>query len=138
MKWITTLLFCTTLLGCATVGREISQTQIDTLKQGETTIDQAITTLGQPTTITRTADGRRILAYSFAHAQARPASFIPFVGAFAGGADVRSSLVLITFDSAGILQNYQASQSTTGSGTGFSAGGYMPPDPTLPQEAKRP
>lgn len=124
------------IAGCATVGREISDAQIGTLKKGETTSTQAIAALGQPTSVTRLSDGRQIMTYSFAHAQARPASFIPVVGLFAGGSDVRSSAVMLTFDKTGILQDYSSHQSVTGAGTGFAAGTYTQPDMTLPQEAK--
>lgn len=124
------------LFGCATVGREISTAQVDTFKKGETTSAEAIQALGQPTGVTRMSDGRQQLIYSFAHAQARPASFIPIVGIFAGGTDVRSSSVVLTFDKAGIFQEYTSSQTMTGGGMGFAAGAYTQPDTTLPQEAR--
>ena len=126
------------VVGCATIGREITDDQLATLKKGETTAAQTVTTLGQPTSVTRTSDGRQILSYVFAHAQARPASFIPIVGIFAGGSDVRSSMVMLTFDKDGIFRDYTSSQSVTGMGTGFAAGTYTQPDMTLPQEAKKP
>lgn len=122
--------------GCATVGREISDAQMSTLKKGETTSLDAMRNLGQPTAITKLSDGRQVFTYSFAHAQARPASFIPFVGLFAGGTDVRSSAVVLTFDKTGVLHDYSSQQSATGSGIGFAAGAYATPDMTLPQEAR--
>lgn len=126
------------LSGCASVGREVSSVQMDTLKKGETTTTQAIASLGQPTSVTRTSDGKQIFTYTFAHAQGRPESFIPIVGIFAGGSDVRSSMVMLTFDKNGILQDYTSTQSATGVGTGLAAGSYTKPDMTLPQETKAP
>lgn len=35
--------------GCATVGREISDAQLETLRKGVTTETEAVATLGQPT-----------------------------------------------------------------------------------------
>lgn len=75
-----------------------------------------------------------MLIYSFSHAQARPASFIPVVGLFAGGADVRSSSVVLTFDRLGILLDYSVHRSATGMGTGLSAGSYQAPDTSQPAE----
>lgn len=124
------------LAGCATVGREVSKDQIGALHKGETTTTQAATLLGQPTTVSTLGDGRQIWIYSFAHAQARPASFIPVVGLFAGGTDVRATNVSLTFDPAGVLQNYTSTTTNTAAGYGVSGGAYQAPDPTLPQEAR--
>ena len=123
------------LAGCATVGREISTAQIETLKKGETTTTQAVASLGQPTGVTKTSDGKTILSYTFAHAQARPASFIPIVGIFAGGTDVRSTAVMLTFKE-DVLADYTTSTTNSGYGMGLAAGTYTQPDMTQPQEAK--
>lgn len=121
--------------GCATVGREISDAQLETLRKGVTTETEAVATLGQPTSVMRLGDGSRRLTYSFAHAQARPESFIPVVGLAVGGSDVRSSVVILSFDRAGVLQDYMSHTTRTGAGTGFASGTYRAPDRSLPQEA---
>jgi outer membrane protein assembly factor BamE (lipoprotein component of BamABCDE complex) len=138
MKRMLMLAVSTTLLGCATVGREISDAQLATLKKGETTTNQAAAAFGEPTSTTKMSDGRQIMSYSFAYAQARPATFIPIVGIFAGGSDVRSSVVMLTFNKDGVLQDYTSTQSVTGVGMGLAAGTYMPSERALPQEANNP
>jgi outer membrane protein assembly factor BamE (lipoprotein component of BamABCDE complex) len=138
MKTVLVFIAAVLLAGCATVGREISDAQIDTLKKGETTAAQVIASFGQPTSTTKMSDGRYMVSYIFAHAQARPASFIPVVGLFAGGSDVRSSMVMLTFNKEGVLQDYTSSSSSTGMGAGLAAGAYTQPDMTLPQEAQKP
>lgn len=121
---------------CATTGREISDAQIAELRKGETNRGQAAQILGNPIRTTRQSTGREIWIYSFSHVQARPESFVPIVGAFAGGADSRSSSLVLIFNEAGILQDYTSSRSATGSGTGFASGKYQRPDRSLPQEAQ--
>lgn len=91
------------LSGCATVGKEVSRDQMSGFKEGQTTQEEVISRLGQPTLITNSTD-RTIMVYSFTHAQARPASFIPIVGLFAGGADVRSSSASFVFGKDGKLE----------------------------------
>ena len=122
------------LSGCTTVGKEIAPNQIADFKEGATTQDEVIAKLGEPTTTTISSD-RVIMVYSFLHSQARPASFIPIVGLFAGGADVRSSMVSFVFGKDGKLERYSHTGTKTGAGTGFSSGKYQAPDYSLPQEA---
>lgn len=124
------------LAACATVGREVTDAEIATLKKGQTTKQEAINTLGQPTQTSRTSDGKQILMYTFAHVQARPETFIPFIGPFVGGSDIRSSALVLTFDNADVLQEWTSNQSSTGTGVGLSGGSYRNPDRTLPAEAK--
>lgn len=126
-----------TLAGCATVGREVTESQLQGLAKGKTTMDEVVARLGKPTSSASTLEGKRFISYVFAHAQARPESFIPIVGAFVGGTDVRSTMVTFTFDRDGKLEGYVQSQSATGSGTGLAAGEYRAPDRSLPQEAKK-
>ncbi|MEQ1601529.1 MAG: hypothetical protein ABL885_07155 [Methylophilaceae bacterium] len=123
------------LAGCATVGKEITQDQLTSFKKGETTIEEVVAKLGTPTSSSVTATGQRTISYVFAHAQARPASFIPIIGPLVGGTDSRSSMVFFMFGNDGKLENYTLSQSQFGSGTGFAAGQYQQPNVDQPQEA---
>ena len=120
--------------GCATVGKEIAPSQLAGFRKGETTIDEVVARLGTPTASSVTSTGQRTLSYVFAHTQVRPATFIPIVGLFAGGADSRSSVVVFTFAPDGRLQEYVASQSQVGTGTGAAARRYQQPNDDQPQE----
>jgi outer membrane protein assembly factor BamE (lipoprotein component of BamABCDE complex) len=131
---IAVLVLALAISGCTTVGKEIAPNQLADFKEGVTTQDEVIAKLGEPTTTTISSD-RVVMVYSFLHTQARPASFIPIVGLFAGGADVRSSMVSFVFDKYGKLERYSHTGTKTGAGTGFASGRYQAPDYSLPQEA---
>lgn len=136
MKLIAALL-CLLLSACATVGREVTKDQLGGLEKGKTTAAEVMQRIGPPTTTITSQDGRSTLIYVFAHAQARPESFIPFVGALIGGTDVRSSTVRFVFNKDGTLDDFTHATSSTGAGYGLSAGRYSPPDRSMPQEAAK-
>ena len=125
MKNYFLLLMVATLTGCASYGVMVSDKQAAQFKRGEATEAQIITALGKPTTIT-TTNGVRALTYTGVQAQARPESFIPFLGAFVGGSDSQVSLVVFKFDAAGILSDVVSSQTIGGTGMGFAAGTPIP------------
>jgi outer membrane protein assembly factor BamE (lipoprotein component of BamABCDE complex) len=121
MKHLIIIAFSIILAACGATGVKITDSQIANLKKGQTTIDQATAQLGQPTNRMTLSDFTT-LTYSYGEYSARAASFIPVVGVFAGGADVRSSMVMLKFDKQGILQDIITSQSQYGAGNGVSAG----------------
>ena len=123
------------LVGCAATGVKVSDDQLAGLRKGESTVEQVTAALGPPTTKTRLSNGMTILHYVYAEARVRGATFIPIVGAFAGGSDVRSNVAILRFDSAGKLIDVTSSESQRGTGTGFSAGPITPgqvPQPRQP------
>lgn len=135
MKTLSALVAALLIAGCVSTGREVSQDQLADFKRGETTIDQVIAKLGQPTNSNLSMGGARSISYVFTHAQARPASFIPFIGPLVGGSDARSTAVTFFFDEGGRLTDYRSSNSQYGMGTGAAAGSYQPQTPGQPQEA---
>ena len=118
--WATIVFTSLILSGCASHGVIVSEQQVQQFKRGETTEAQVIAALGQPTTVT-SYNGQRMIVYSGAHAQARPASFIPFIGPFVGGADVKASSVIFRVTD-GVVTDIISSQTASGSGTGMAAG----------------
>lgn len=125
----------TLLAGCASHGVMVSPERVATLKKGEATEADVIATLGQPTTVTN-ANGVRLLMYSGAHAQARPASFIPFIGPLVGGTDVKASAVLFRFGADGRLADVTSTHSTSGSGSGLAAGAPIEQTPDTPRRVE--
>jgi hypothetical protein len=109
-----------TLSGCFSHGVMVSEEGVQKIKRGETTEPDVIAALGRPTTIS-TTNGRRILVYSGAVAQARPASFIPIIGPLVGGTDVRASMVMVTVVN-GVVTDISSTQTETGSGSGLASG----------------
>lgn len=136
MRFVTTALLAAAMLsGCMSMGREVSAEQYAQLEKGKTTIDEAVQLLGPPNVRSVLPDGRVSLGYTYAHAQARPASFIPIVGLFAGGSDVRSSMTTLVFHN-GVLEAATMTEANQGIGTGFSSSPYGQPDYTQPAAAR--
>lgn len=103
------------LAGCATVGTKVTDDNLTTLKPGETTEAQVVQMFGPPTVRTRQADGTVLLAYSHVDMRIRPATFIPFVGLFAGGSDTQTSSVALRFGPNGKLLDTTSSVSSMSS-----------------------
>ena len=117
---------CALLIGgCASHGVMVNEQQVQQFKRGESTEAQIVAALGAPTS-TMNVNGQRSIVYSGAQAQARPASFIPFIGPLVGGTDVRATSVVFRFDASGRLSDVISSQHASGTGTGFAAGSPMP------------
>ena len=106
----------------ALAARLVSDAQVAAFKPGETTEAQVAALLGQPNMRTRLPDGTVMVIYSYAEYSTRPATFIPIVGAFVGGADTRSSAVTLRFDKDGKLIDTSSSSTTFGTGMGPPAG----------------
>jgi hypothetical protein len=110
----------------------VDESNLTSFEKGKTTYPEVLNRLGQPTSNTLLPDGRRMLMYSWVAARARPENFIPLVGPFVGGADSRSSNVIIWIGTDGKLESYSASQSQYGMGRGLEAGsdpGRVPDQP---------
>lgn len=111
--------------GCASHGVMVSPEQVAQLKRGESREADVIASLGQPTTVV-SRHGTRMFVYAGAQAQARPASFIPFIGPLVGGTDVRASSVVFTFDGEGVLRDVVSTQTQSGGATGFASAPVKP------------
>lgn len=123
-----------TLAGCAATGVKVTDAQLAGMVKGQTTMEQAVAALGPPTSRTRMADGTSILQYIYAESKVRAASFVPVVGAFAGGTDVRSSVATLRFDATGKLLDVASSESEYGTGVGVSAGTTNPAPVNQPRQ----
>jgi outer membrane protein assembly factor BamE (lipoprotein component of BamABCDE complex) len=122
------------LCGCIATGAKVTEDQLTQFHKGSTTIDQVVAALGQPTTSMLLPSGERMIMYTYVQAQTRPATFIPIVGAFAGGADSKSNSAMLTFDNAGVLKSYSASSSAFGSGMGAASGTGYEQTPQQPRQ----
>ena len=121
-KTLLSVAIITTLAGCAASGTQIKQDQLTQLQKGKTTYSQVISEFGEPQNQTMMSDGSRVVIYSYAQVQTRPETFIPFVGAFVGGADTKTNSVTFTFNSDGTLKDYSSSTGTMGTGMGLASG----------------
>ena len=126
MRLLLTLAVAAVMGGCAAGGVKVSEDQIASFRPGQTTKAQVLAALGQPTMQTRLGDGTSMLIYSHYEARVRPQTFIPIVGAFAGGSDSSSTTTTLRFDAFDRLIDSATSVSAFGTGTGLSAGEIRP------------
>lgn len=110
------------LAGCFSIGAKVSPEQLSTLRKGQSTYAEVVQNLGPPTYQTVTSRGTRIATWSYVQSSPRAASFIPIVGALAGGNDTKTDAVTANFDTAGILVDYSSTTGQLGSGLGFASG----------------
>jgi len=111
MKKLAALSSVCSLVGCATVGVNVTEGQADNFVKGVTTQQEIVAELGPPSVQTKMPDGSVTLVYSYAEARVSPASFIPFVGVFAGSTDTKSNSVSFTIDPSGKYVDYMTTQS---------------------------
>jgi outer membrane protein assembly factor BamE (lipoprotein component of BamABCDE complex) len=126
MKKIAAIVAALILAGCASSGVRVTDEQMSKFHEGQTTKQEVIAALGQPTTTMRNADGTTMLMYTYAEARTRGSTFIPIVGAFVGGVDTRSNNVMLTFDQQGVLKTTSSSSSQYGTATGIAVDGGGP------------
>ena len=98
------------LVACTSVGVKVDPAKMSDFKKGKTTYSDVVEALGQPTQTMVSDSGDKTIQYAHLSTQARPESFIPYVGLVVGGADTETSMVSMTFDSKGILRSYSSSQ----------------------------
>ncbi|WP_153012897.1 hypothetical protein [Pseudacidovorax intermedius] len=126
MRLLIAALAAAALAGCAASGVRVTDDQVAHFQRGVTTKAEVLQALGKPTMQMRMGDGTSMVIYSFAEVAVRPATFIPVVGAFAGGADSRSNTMTLRFDAAERLVDTTSSATETGTGRGASAGPVAP------------
>lgn len=125
MKTLISVLFTAavaTLSGCAATGVKVSDEQASSFVVGQSKEADVVSRLGPPTTRSRNSDGTVVLQYVYAEAQVRAATFVPIVGLFAGGTDVKSNAVTFTFSPDGKLLSTSSAASNYGTGVGASSG----------------
>lgn len=67
LKLSTVVLLALLLAGCATSGREITQSHVNQVVEGQTTRADLVAMLGQPNTMTQNHDGTSVLGWGYAH-----------------------------------------------------------------------
>ena len=97
--------------GCMShkTGRELSREQVSQIRKGMTR-PQVERLIGAPSNATPDGQGGMIFYYTFMRNKVRGTSYIPIVGAFAGGSDTEQKNVTVYFDRNGrvkdIISNY--------------------------------
>jgi hypothetical protein len=110
MKSVLAILSLVFLASCASAGVQVTDEQLSLLRINQTTYPEAVALLGAPTSESRTGL-IHVAAYSYATTSTHAATFVPVVGAFAGGADTHSRTIVLQFDQADVLRNISSSAS---------------------------
>lgn len=132
-----TLIVITTaalLCGCVSYGRKIDQSKVQQIKPGQTTSKQIIGLIGSPDQVTTTGTST-IFHYVFVRATPKATTYIPVVGAFAGGANVQNESVIIQMTN-NVVSSVTSSYGGNDLGTGANAGSSA--DLPATTEDKRP
>jgi len=107
MKRFYLLIICLSLIsGCATVGTKMNQENIAQIKEGITSQEEVIASMGQPYMQTLTSDGKIIMMYQYTKVKNRAINFIPIVNLLAGGMDMKQQILQILVDKNGIVEKY--------------------------------
>ncbi|WP_186066660.1 outer membrane protein assembly factor BamE domain-containing protein, partial [Burkholderia gladioli] len=101
----------------ATTGNEhlesATQTSVQSqITQGKSTKQDVQDAFGSPNKTTFTDSGFEIWTYELAHATPHAINFVPIVGAFAHGADVRKKTLTVLFDDSGVVKKYTFAETT--------------------------
>jgi hypothetical protein len=110
------------LTACAASGVHVSEAQISNFQKGVTRYEDVVLELGNPTSKTLDSAQNTQIIYVYSEYQTRPETFIPYVGAFVGGADTRTNIASFKFNEAGLLQDYSFSETALGTASNLSAG----------------
>ena len=92
------------MTACTTAGRPIDHERAAAFVPGKTTYQEVVAALGPPTSSMTAPNGRLTIAYSHLVYRTSPATFIPVVGLFAGGANMQSDTIALTFAPDGVLE----------------------------------
>lgn len=113
------LLLLVFALGCASSGnpRIADFNPANQVEYGKTTQAEIRAILGEPNARKYGSDGKETWVYSYAQAQAKPATFIPIVGLFAGGVDGSAKKLIFAFDEKGVLQKEGSGEGQIQSGS---------------------
>lgn len=109
---VSLFLLVTLASGCASAGTKVDPSAAARIQKGITTKEQVVALLGTPMADTLSGDGKEMMYWSYSKAQMKGATFIPIVGLFAGGADVKMSMFQVVLGPDKVVQDYLLSDSS--------------------------
>jgi hypothetical protein len=116
-----TILVCLAAGACASAGTKVDPETVASFVRGRTTVAEAEAALGEPNGMEQKADGSTALSYVYTRTSVRAVTFVPIVGAFAGGADAKTQKVVLRFGTDGTYQGADSASGSAGAGYGLSA-----------------
>ena len=103
---VTFIAFAALCGGCASSGTKVEQSALSKIIKGKTTKSEVIALLGNPMSAQLTGNGKEIDTWSYAQAQAKGRSFIPVVGAFVGGSDMKLQTFQVILNKNKVVEDY--------------------------------
>jgi outer membrane protein assembly factor BamE (lipoprotein component of BamABCDE complex) len=95
--------------GCASSGTNFDQSKVSQIKKGETTEADLTAMFGQPENRTVNSDGVVTLSWNYFESRTKGTTFIPYAGAFVGGANTKSKMLSVTLGSDGKVTDFWSS-----------------------------
>ncbi len=111
--------FAALFQGCASSGTKIDPAAVSQIERGVTTKAQLVAALGNPISASMLGNGRELLVWSYAQTRVKGRTFIPVVGAFAGGADTKMETLQVILDSDKVVEDYLWNNSQIETKTGL-------------------
>jgi hypothetical protein len=112
IKVVLMLLSFVVIASCTSTKYKPNANAMDHFEKGKTTYQEVVGVLGKPNSTSIMSNGTKTLVYSDMNTQVDPATYIPFVGAFIGGASAEMKFLKFTFKS-DILQDMQYTESSS-------------------------
>lgn len=112
--------------GCVSAGIDVNREQLKAFQVGKTTRSEIEAALGRPNIVRNISDGTTVLVYQHVDVRVRGETFIPFVGAFVGGSDMRTNEVTINLDKNGLFESTASATSEQGASL-MGSSTYRPP-----------
>lgn len=112
MKKLFVLLLCLSFVGCATVGKQVNQSNAEKLQKGVTTKAEVIKIFGQPSSQSFNQAGKVIFTYIGCQVKNTAWNFIPVVSVFHSEMKMNNQVLTITFKD-DVVEEYNFSTSDT-------------------------
>lgn len=96
--------------GCGTTsGTKIESSDLSSIQKGRTAKSELIQKYGQPTDTTVDSTGKETLFWYHSQSKTDAKTFIPFAGAFLGGASSETTSLRVMLDKRGVVSDYEYS-----------------------------
>ena len=106
MRYIILILSLIAFIGCASYGREIRQTSVDSIQKGVTTKQEIINAFGQPDGTYFDKENRLIMYYYAGKIKQSGWNFVPIVGLIHSEVKMQNQMLTIVLNKDNIVEEY--------------------------------
>ena len=100
------------LVGCMSVGNKFDPSRVSHIKRGVTTDTELVSMFGQPNQRGVDTNGAPTMDWIYGQTQVKPLTFVPIVGAFAGGATSQNMSLHVTLGANGKVKEFHSNAGT--------------------------